>query len=91
MTNESRSFIDLTDFIGVEFECGHCHARLLYKLPEKPVRVVFQCPNCNERFYNADRQRDFEQFFNLLTQMPQLVSEGKAKIKVQIALPESRP
>lgn len=71
--------------VGVEFECGHCHARLLYKLPDEPVRIAFQCPNCNERFYDADRQGDVEELFRLMVGLPRLAKDAKAAIRIQIS------
>lgn len=45
MTNEPRWYIELSDIVGIEFECGHCHARLLYSLAKAPDRVVGGCLN----------------------------------------------
>jgi hypothetical protein len=90
MTNETKSFIEPEDILGVEFECGHCHSRFLYKLPDAPMRIIYQCPNCNEPFYHFDRQETFKQFFALLTAMPRLTEGSKLKIRLEITPSASR-
>ena len=47
MTKEQRTFIAPTDILGIEYECGHCHARNLVPL-DRFDRVLHQCPNCKE-------------------------------------------
>jgi hypothetical protein len=90
MTNETRSFIEPEDFLGVEFECGHCHARFLYKLSEEVSRIIFNCPNCNEPFYKPDLKGNFEQFFSLLKNMHGLTAGSKLKIRLQITQSAAR-
>jgi len=47
MTAETRTFIAPTDIIGIEYECGHCHAKHLVPV-ERFDRVLYRCPNCQE-------------------------------------------
>jgi len=91
MTTETRTFVEPRDLLGVEFKCGHCGARLLYALPERPMRIVASCPNCNEAFYDANRMQDFQQFFALLTAMPRLTEGSKLEIRLQVRLSRSQP
>lgn len=84
MTNEMKCFIETSDILGVEFECGHCHSRFLYKLPEAPIRILTECPNCHEQFYDSNRNESFKQFFNLLTQMPRLTENSTMTIRIEI-------
>jgi Zn finger protein HypA/HybF involved in hydrogenase expression len=49
MTAERRILITLKDLIGMEFECGHCHARYSVAL-NRVDRMPAICPNCNERW-----------------------------------------
>jgi len=84
MTSESRVFIEPDDLLGVEFECLHCLSRFLYKLPDKPIRIISHCPNCNEAFYGPTGMEDFQQFFALLTAMPRLADKTKLKVRLQV-------
>lgn len=90
MTNETRVFIEPEDMLGVEFECGHCHARFLYDLSEAVIRIIFNCPNCNEPFFKAELKGHFDQFFSLLKSMNKLTEGSKLKIKLQIMPSASR-
>jgi hypothetical protein len=49
MTSEHRTLIDLTDITGVEFECTHCGAKVLYPF-DRHDRLIDQCPNCHEHW-----------------------------------------
>jgi hypothetical protein len=49
MTIEQRTFIPLTDIVGIEFECGHCQSRHLIPL-KRFDRILYECPNCHEQF-----------------------------------------
>jgi uncharacterized protein (DUF983 family) len=88
MTSETRAYIEPQDILGVEFECGRCRTRLFYELPAKPVRVVHQCPNCNEPFYGPTRAEDFQAFFALLTGIRRLTEGSNVKLKLQVASPK---
>lgn len=90
MTNEMKCFIEPNDILGVEFECGQCHSRFLYKFPDAPIRILAECPNCHERFYDSSRNESFRQFFNLLTQMPRLTENSKMTIRIEIKLSASQ-
>jgi hypothetical protein len=87
VTSETRVFIEPEDVLGVEFECMHCHGRFLYRLPDKPVRILSTCPNCNEPFYGPTGMESFQQFFALLTAMPRLADKEKLTIRIQIREP----
>ena len=88
MTSETRVFIEPDDLLGVEFECGHCHTCLTYKLPTVPTRIPHQCPNCNEPFYGPTRGEDFRSFFALLAGMRRLTEGSNLKLRLQIASPK---
>lgn len=84
MTSETRLFVEPGDLLGVEFTCGHCGARLLYQLPERPMRIASACPNCNEAFFDPVRVEDFKDFFALLTAMRRLTQGSKLEIRLQV-------
>jgi predicted nucleic acid-binding Zn-ribbon protein len=78
MMNEQRTLIELTDIIGVEFECAKCGAKVLYPLAKHYNRILSQCPNCNENWldYNpkihpADPQLN-QQVVNIIAQLRSL-------------------
>jgi hypothetical protein len=58
-------------------------------LPEKPIRILSHCPNCNEPFYGPTEMETFQQLFALLTEMPRPTDKKKLKIKIQVKEPNS--
>jgi hypothetical protein len=75
--------------------CAHCGARLLYQLPERPMRIASACPHCNEASYSPTRAKDFQDFFALLTAMPRLTEgsngdKAKSGIEPKVALRRSK-
>lgn len=84
MTNETKSFIEPNDILGIEFECGHCHSRFLYSLIEHPIRIIANCPNCQEQFYDLQRHESFKHLFAVFEVMPRLTENSKMKIRLEI-------
>src|ERR1019366_87655 len=66
--------------------CAHCGARLLYQLPERPMRIASACPHCNEASYSPTRAKDFQDFFALLTAMPRLTEGSTLGIRRRAGL-----
>jgi hypothetical protein len=87
MTNETRVFVEISDLLGVEFECGHCHARFLYDLNEVVTRIIATCPNCGEMFYDGQKASGFQDFFALLRGMRHLTDGSKMKLRIQVNAP----
>jgi len=54
MTIEHRTLIELTDITGIEFECQHCTAKVLYPFENNYKRLAENCPNCNETWLSRD-------------------------------------
>jgi hypothetical protein len=90
MTNETRVFVEPADLLGVEFECGHCHARFLYDLSKTVTRVISSCPNCNEAFHDGKKATDFQDFFALLSGMKKLTEGSKMKLRIQVNTPTGK-
>jgi transcription elongation factor Elf1 len=89
MTSETRTFIESEDILGVEFECLYCHTRALYEVKVAPKMLLSACPNCNQRFSDSPNfDSDARHFFSILTAMSHLVSDSKAKIRIQVKGPE---
>lgn len=57
MTSETRTLIELTDVIGIEFECRNCKAKVLYPFQEKYYHLSEKCPNCGEAWLLPDPHR----------------------------------
>ena len=53
MAVQTRVLIESKDILGVEFECSHCGATVLYPLEKPYQRLASQCPNCNENWFAA--------------------------------------
>ncbi len=54
MTSEQRILIELTDIVGVEFECPKCNAKVLYPFTKHYDRLLSHCPNCNETWFDTN-------------------------------------
>jgi len=50
MTAQTKAFIEISDIVGLQFECRHCHSTITLKCSGKEVRVtgLRSCPNCLE-------------------------------------------
>ena len=49
MTSKTKHYIELSDMIALQLECGRCGATLSLPLKENmDVRALRNCPNCNE-------------------------------------------
>ena len=59
MTNETLTFIELDDLIGLRFECGNCHEKTAVRLSStsKMIDYVhgFKCPHCQESWFQGDQ------------------------------------
>jgi len=59
MTNETQTFIELGDLIGLRFECGKCHEKTAVRLSStsKMIDYVhgFKCPHCQELWFQGDQ------------------------------------
>ncbi len=54
MTIQTRTLISLSDLIGMEYECTHCHVK--YSVPlQKLDRPTLACPNCKEQWFDHPR------------------------------------
>jgi hypothetical protein len=50
MTNQTRSFIDLSDLIAWRFECRNCHASLELSLDKLEKGTLNECPHCHRHW-----------------------------------------
>lgn len=57
MTKEQRTYIAPVDILGIEYECGHCHAKHLVSV-ERFDRVLYSCPNCKEGLATATKHNE---------------------------------
>lgn len=60
MTSETRTLIDISDIVAIEFECPSCHTKIV-----EPITVVedenrkglpAQCPICSQRLFSEGVQ-----------------------------------
>jgi hypothetical protein len=54
MTSEMRTLIEMTDIVGIEFECRNCKAKILYPLEKHYERLSESCPNCRDPWFAPD-------------------------------------
>jgi hypothetical protein len=57
MTTETRVFIELSDIVGIEFECPKCATKILYSLSKSYDRLAEKCPNCFEPWFEEPNRR----------------------------------
>ncbi len=48
MTKRNRISIDLSDLIGLNFECSKCGTSVTVPIASLDVRMIEQCPNCKQ-------------------------------------------
>jgi hypothetical protein len=54
MPSESRTFIQLTDILGVEFECPKCQAKILYPIKKHYEPLPEKCPSCGQVWFDEN-------------------------------------
>lgn len=54
MPSESRTFIQLTDILGVEFECPKCQAKILYPIKKHYEPLPENCPSCGQVWFDEN-------------------------------------
>jgi hypothetical protein len=54
MVSETRTLIEMTDIVGIEFACRKCGAKILYPLAEHYNRLSEKCPNCYEPWFTKN-------------------------------------
>jgi hypothetical protein len=92
MPAETRTVIDLTDILGVEFECPECKAQItLPTQPKTPVeKLVNHCPNCRFLWFGEASGIPFDvslvnQVVSVLQGLQRLDHEKiKARVRVHI-------
>jgi hypothetical protein len=52
MPTESRTFIELSDISGVEFECPKCEAKILYPIKRHYEPLPENCPSCGQKWFD---------------------------------------
>jgi hypothetical protein len=88
MTFEQRTLIDLSDIVGVEFECHACKAKVA--LSSNAERTMFwECPVCNRDWLDQDTEegRTIQSFVNLVLKSIARKLDGRAfSLRLQIPL-----
>lgn len=54
MSSESRTFIELSDITGVEFECPKCQAKILYPIKKHYEPLPENCPSCSQALFDEN-------------------------------------
>lgn len=88
MTAETRTFICPSDIVGIEYECGHCHARHLVPV-ERFDRVLYHCPNCKEGLATAtdasSRKRGDDSCIHHFVEALREMHELTVKVRLEIS------
>lgn len=51
MTTESRTLIELSGIIGIEFTCSECKTRVLFPITQPALQLAGRCPSCNAEWF----------------------------------------
>jgi predicted RNA-binding Zn-ribbon protein involved in translation (DUF1610 family) len=93
MTTETRILIEFSDIFGVEFECPHCGAKIVYPLAKPYQRLGSLCPSCNEGWFAPQNPAAHpstpsvaKQVFEGLLAFQQLLSRSDihARVRLQV-------
>jgi len=87
MTHETKHLINVSDVIGVEFECKHCHARI--SLPPDATRALWQCPSCNEDWLlpNTDEHNAIQTLLAVFKSTERALQGRSFSLRLQITAP----
>ena|SRR2546423_15320284 len=97
MTIETRTLIEVTDMMAIEFECPHCHIRYSVKLESGADRNVHDCPNCNEHWFTdnhpiSTKQSDLRLILGFMAAIREMQSrEFNAIIRLELRNGEQEP
>jgi hypothetical protein len=61
MSSESRTFIELSDITGMEFECPKCEAKILYPIKKHYEPLPENCPSCGAAWFDENPARSADQ------------------------------
>jgi hypothetical protein len=99
MTSEIRTLIELSDIMGIEIECPECHLTIAYPMA-KLVRMVANCPHCNQDWFDHTMGRSAETYpaldslQQIATQLRALTrndrTDIRAKIRVRIDVDQKK-
>ncbi len=93
MASESRTLIQLSDILGVEFECPKCQAKILYPIKTHYEPLPESCPCCGQLWFNenpglpADQPRVVELVQKTLTGLHNISETPaiRARVRLNIA------
>jgi hypothetical protein len=93
MTSETRTTIQLSDIRAVEFECNHCHHRLVRPLGVWQSQWE-QCPECGSLWSHYRSMMDFlARFASQAAKSSEIDKQGKEApftVRLEIAT-EKKP
>ena len=92
MTIETRCLIDLSDVLGVEFQCKHCKARFLLGTDIKQT-MLWSCPLCKEDWLSpeTEEERTIHGFLNVLKGVNAKMQGRSFSMKLHITSPDEEP
>jgi phage FluMu protein Com len=61
MATETRTFINLSDLSGIEFECRNCNAKILYPIQKHYQPLSEKCPSCKKPLFDNNPELPSDQ------------------------------
>ncbi len=89
MTIETRCLIELSDILGVEFQCQQCKGRFLLGTDVKQT-MLWQCPICRETWLlpQTEEERTMHNFLNILRSVNAKMQGRNFSVKLLITSPD---
>ena len=86
MTVETRYLIELSDILGVEFQCRECGAKTLLDKP----KVLLECPLCKSDWLTSgtDEERTLRIFLGTIQGAKAKMDGRPFSLRLQIACPD---
>ena len=83
MTRETRTTIEPSDFVAIEFECSECHHRIV-----RPMGVwrslLYACPDCGSNWSQFDATMKY--LAGMASQLPKLMGPQRGADKWPFAV-----
>lgn len=90
MTVETRCLIELSDILGVEFQCQQCKGRFLLGADTRQT-LLWDCPLCKEPWLlpETDEYRTIQSFLNTFRSIGAKMEGRRFSLKLLVTPPVS--
>ena len=89
MTSETRILLEMTDILGIEFECRKCKAKILYPLQDHYERLAEKCPNCFEPWFLAPADQSANEVKKIFATLRKVAGSPAVLAQVRLSVKPS--